>query len=405
MPPKEPPFSSSLQRPRGGDTMSESSIDEAASAPVAPRSALQPGAVVKHYELIRRLGAGGMGVVFLARDVRLERLVAIKFLRKHTGESARRLLSEARLTARCRHENIVILYGIDEIDERPYMVLEYIEGRTLRDAMRKELVHSVSAAVALMLPVARALSAAHEMGVVHRDLKPENILLSDADVIKVLDFGIAKQLELDQAWRIPTGDAQVDMPLTRDGRLAGTLPYMAPEQWLQGSVDERADIWAVGLMLFELVTGAHPIHPPTPHNLATVRDLDEPMPSARERLHSSPELAALIDHCLKKRKEERLSSARALVEALAQLGERERSAAAFSKRARPFAGLSASQEGDAARAARASGRADAGAMPETRRRASRRHPRARSLRARVQALLATRRSRSPRPPLVCCNGV
>jgi serine/threonine protein kinase len=164
---------------------------------------LGPGAVLEHYELIRQLGAGGMGMVFLARDTRLGRLVAIKFLLDHTGMAAERFLGEARATAQCRHENIVIIHAADEVDGAPYMVLEYIQGRTLRAAMAERAHDTAAVAIELMLPVARALACAHEMGLIHRDLKPENILLGDDGAVKVVDFGIAKQVSLDLAATLP----------------------------------------------------------------------------------------------------------------------------------------------------------------------------------------------------------
>jgi serine/threonine protein kinase len=150
------------------------------------RLLLQAGSALKHYEIVRELGEGGMGTVFLARDTRLGRMVAIKVLLKHTDQRAARFLAEARVTARCKHENIVVIHDVDELHSCPFMVLEYLEGRTLRDWMiqRKppgapespaakdspsELL-SPSLAVELMLPVVRALARAHQMGIVHRDL-------------------------------------------------------------------------------------------------------------------------------------------------------------------------------------------------------------------------------------------
>ncbi|HRI63269.1 MAG TPA: protein kinase [Polyangium sp.] len=324
------------------DTMGESRV--------APTIQLQPGTVIKHYELIRKLGAGGMGMVFLGRDIRLGRLVAIKFLLEHTGPAAERFLAEARMTAQCRHENIVVIYDVDEIEGKPYMALEYVEGRTLRDAMTGGNT-STSTAVELMVPVARALSCAHEMGIVHRDLKPENILLSDAGQVKVLDFGIAKQVTLELAKTVTNRMTvpAANLALTQEGAIVGTMPYMSPEQWLEAPIDGRTDIWAVGLMLFELCTGAHPLEPLTAAELMSVPDLDLPMPSARERLPHAPALADIIDHCLKKHKHERIDSAKALVEALERLGASNRDATILDESTSPFAGLSAFQESDAAR--------------------------------------------------------
>jgi serine/threonine protein kinase len=266
------------------------------NAPVRARTELQPGAVIKHYELIRKLGAGGMGLVFLARDTRLGRLVAVKFLLEHTGTAATRFLIEARTTAQCRHENIVVIYDIDEVHGSPYMVLEYVEGRTLREAMADPAPDRAQMAVERMLPVARALCRAQGMGIVHRDLKPENILLSDAGQIKVLDFGIAKQVvELAQTTPALTGSRDAIMGLTQDGALVGTMPYMSPEQWHGDSLDVRSDIWSAGIILFELATGAHPLEPLGMYELTGVPDLADPMPSAHDKLPGAKPLADIID--------------------------------------------------------------------------------------------------------------
>ena len=335
--------------------------------PTGPAQGLwRVGAALKHYEIIRKLGQGGMGSVFLARDTKLGRLVAIKVLLNHTGESAARFLAEARATASCKHDNIVVIHEVDEIQGAPYMVLEYLEGQTLRASMRSrkppgpgELPADSSAppgpmapslAVELMIPVVRALACAHQIGIVHRDLKPENILLTDAGVIKVLDFGIAKSLEVGQISTIvpPAMSTKDDSGLTRDGALIGTLPYMSPEQWLSEEIDPRTDLWAVGIMLYELCTGKHPVEPLTTYWLAQVGDLDLPMPSVRERRPDIGALGAVIDHCLKKPRADRIRSAEALLAALEPLRPGKQ-ATSRSEDQSPFTGLSAFQEADAER--------------------------------------------------------
>lgn len=342
-----------------GPTMPEAQGDRArASFSLGSRETLpdgpviDAGTVIKHYEIIRKLGAGGMGVVFLARDTRLGRLVAIKFLLTHSDQEGRGFLVEARMTARCRHENIVVIYDVDELDGYPYMVLEYVEGRTLRDLLNQRDRDTASRAVEIMLPVVRALGCAHEMGIIHRDLKPENIYLSSAGQVKVLDFGIAKQVThgLAGATRETLAPVSLRTGMTQDSAVSGTMPYMSPEQWLAEPLDGRTDMWAVGIMLFELVTGEHPLKPATPQQLLTVVNESIPMPSLREVLPELSALADIVDRCLKKPRAERYESIAQLQEALEGLLRSEsKSAASVDDNASPFAGLSAFQEADARR--------------------------------------------------------
>ncbi|WP_437595010.1 nSTAND1 domain-containing NTPase [Sorangium sp. So ce1000] len=332
----------------------------------APGSTLADlGRTIKHYEIIRKLGQGGMGVVYLARDTKLGRLVAIKFLLEYSGQGIERFLAEARATARCRHENIVVIHEVDEIHGHPYLVLEYVKGRTLSEwlahteypaapgplaAVGPPGSMAAGTVVELMIPVVRALVCAHELGIVHRDLKPENIRIDDTGCVKVLDFGIAKQLDVQRIATI-TGARPVLAGGEGQGErsaLVGTPAYMSPEQLLGGDIDPRSDLWAVGVLLYTLLVGTHPLDPFSFGRLADIVKLDAPMPRVSARRPDVGALGDLIDRCLKKRKEERIGSAKELLaelEALLpgrkmpDLGEGES----------PFAGLSAFQEADAAR--------------------------------------------------------
>ncbi|WP_437621634.1 nSTAND1 domain-containing NTPase [Sorangium sp. So ce1151] len=326
------------------------------------RAPVEVGSTIKHYELIRELGQGGMGVVFLARDTRLGRLAAIKLLHRCSGRGIEVLLAEARATARCRHENIVVIHEVDEIDGYPYMVLEYIKGRSLREWLAQREQPSApgstavptpprprapGAVIELMIPVARALVCAHELGIVHRDLKPENILVDDAGCIKVLDFGIAKRLEGHIA-SMSARPRAAHAGRRRRSAIIGTLPYMSPEQLLGADIDARSDLWAVGIMLHELLTGAHPLDPFSRARLPDVINLDAPMPSLGARRPDLGALGAVVDRCLKKRKAERMGSARELLAELEALLPGRRTLQ-LSEDESPFAGLSAFQEADAAR--------------------------------------------------------
>ncbi|HEY0250616.1 MAG TPA: serine/threonine-protein kinase, partial [Kofleriaceae bacterium] len=320
---------------------------------------LEAGAHVDKYELIRELGRGGMGIVFAARDIKLGRRVAIKFLLDATRIVADRFIAEAQATAKFNHENIVTIHEVnDDNPDLPYMVLEFLEGQPLRGQMgtfNTGVVMSPSRVIELVLPVARALAIAHGQGIVHRDLKPENVFVTSTGQVKVLDFGIAKALG-----KAPTptqrGGANrtlyaPDEPLnlTREGAMVGTLPYMSPEQMGIGEVDPRSDIWALGIMMWEMLLGKHPIEPLTTDRLITNAIDDEPMPSLRDAAPHLPDgLIALVTGCLRKRTEERIPSANEIVRRLEEMlpGRVGRQLAEGES---PYPGLTAFQENDADR--------------------------------------------------------
>ncbi len=316
-------------------------------------TALPPGTRIRQYELIRELGRGGMGLVYAARDLRLGRRVAIKFLRNATREVADRFLVEARATAQCNHDNIVIIHEVDEHAGIPYMVLEFVEGQSFRELMGpwgegKRL--PASRVVELMLPVARALTRAHELGIVHRDLKPENVLVTGANQVKVLDFGIAKALG-DRATEVHGHKHEPieDLELTHEGSMVGTLPYMAPEQMGVGGIDHRADLWAAGVMMFEMLAGRHPVEPLTSEALFQNLLSDDPMPSVREVVPElSADLAEVVSLCTQKSKAERIATAAELVQRLEALLP-DRRGRRLAEGESPYPGLTAFQETDANR--------------------------------------------------------
>jgi serine/threonine protein kinase len=311
---------------------------------------------IGQYEIIRKLGEGGMGVVYLARDTRLGRRVAVKVLRTQDPELTRRFIIEARTTARCTHENIVIIHDAGEHNGSPYMVLEYLEGKTLADFLDTE-PPSIPRAVEIMVSVVRALVRAHEESIVHRDLKPDNVFITESGTVKVLDFGIAKLLERGPSASSPAraarGSLMAEAPrsISTTG-IAGTAGYMSPEQWESpGAVDHRSDIWAVGCCLFELVTGRNPLMElGDPVSVATFLAGPAPMPSALDWGARIPRpLSEIIDKCLKKRREERFSDARSLLKALEPFLPGRRLALDGPVDLSPFAGLRAFQEEDASR--------------------------------------------------------
>jgi hypothetical protein len=309
-------------------------------------SGLQPGDRIHQYELLRELGRGGMGVVYLARDTRLGRRVAIKFLVSQSRRLIDGFLREARATARCHHENIVVIHEADEHDGLPYMVLEYLEGQTLRRVITGEKL-SPQRAVELMVPVARALVCAHRLNIVHRDLKPDNVFVTTTGTLKVLDFGIAALFE-DSAAET-RGESDRDLSATHESAVAGTLPYMAPEQFQKGVVDQRSDLWAFGIILFEMLTGHHPVQPLNGQTLLrNAIFVDEPMPRLDGEESLPHRLVHLVDRCLQKRKEQRIATAQEVLEELESLLPA-RIRRNSDEEVAPYPGLAAFQEADADR--------------------------------------------------------
>ncbi len=293
-----------------------------ATSPERPELAFSPGQRVEHYEIIREIGHGGMGRVYMARDTRLGRVVAIKFLTNRDPELTRRFLVEAQTTARCTHENIVVIYAAATWCEHPYMALEYLEGTPLSLVIKD---HGLSPArsVEIMVSVVRAVTRAHQFGIVHRDLKPENIFITQSGTVKVLDFGVAKLFgEPDE----PTYAAQLEgaslyETLSTGGRVVGTLPFMAPEQFGGDTVDERADLWAIGVILFRMLSAEHPLEDPTVAALMfSARDLQTPLRSLSTVAPTVPSrLARIVDRCLRKAKPERYQTAADLLSDLEAL--------------------------------------------------------------------------------------
>jgi serine/threonine protein kinase/CheY-like chemotaxis protein len=277
----------------------------------APRNVPLPaiGDRIGKYTILRKLDDGGMGVVYLARDGKLGRRVALKWLLSTDRGLVSRFKAEARTTARCRHENIVVIHEVEEHENHPYIVFEYIEGRTLRQWMRdQDRPLPRDQVLDIIIPVVRALACAHELDTVHRDLKPENIMITASGAVKVLDFGIAKILPDAYITTAITELPEEELTQTRKGAILGTLPYMSPEQWRADSVDHRTDLWAVGLILHELVTGRHPLAPFDEVKLRRVADLDVPMPRLINVKSDMIGLAKIINDCLEKRKELRIST-------------------------------------------------------------------------------------------------
>src|SRR5258706_3536324 len=220
--------------------------------------ALTSGIKLGPYEIQASIGAGGMGEVYRAHDARLDRTVAIKVLPASFSadrDRLQRFAQEARAAAALNHPNILSIFDIGDEDGAPYVVSELLEGETLRDRLRSGPLSSRKT-IDYAVQVARGLSAAHEKGIVHRDLKPENLFLTDDGQVKILDFGLAKLIRRDPGSEGPLDSLAATM--TEAGRVLGTVGYMAPEQVRGESADHRADIFALGCVLYEMATGDAP---------------------------------------------------------------------------------------------------------------------------------------------------
>jgi serine/threonine protein kinase len=208
---------------------------------------LSAGTRLGPYEILSLIGTGGMGEVYKARDTRLDRIVAVKVSAEQFGGRFER---EARAIATLNHPNICTLYDVGP----NYLVMEYIEGPTLAERIRAGAI-PLEEALPIARQIAEALEAAHEKGIIHRDLKPANIKFTADGNVKVLDFGLAKALEADSVAADPRSSPTLTLSATRAGVILGTAAYMSPEQARGAVVDKRADIWAFGVVLCEMLTG------------------------------------------------------------------------------------------------------------------------------------------------------
>jgi serine/threonine-protein kinase len=270
-----------------------------------------------HYELIRQIGIGGMGEVFLASDTGLERRVALKFLPAHFSQDKvhlRRFQQEARAVAALSHPNVCTIHEVFETAEgRHCIVMEYVEGVTLRTRMRGRRL-SLAAAIDIALQIAGALSAAHDAGIVHRDIKPENVVVRPDGLVKVLDFGIAKY-----AGPARGRDAKHSWIKTATGVVIGTTAYMSPEQARGKGVDARTDVWSLGVILYEMVARRLPFPGKTPTDRVAAILEREPESLSRLRLGVPAELERIISRTLAKDRDDRYLRAADLAEDLRKL--------------------------------------------------------------------------------------
>jgi serine/threonine protein kinase len=256
------------------------------------------------YEILVPLGAGGMGEVYRARDSKLNRDVALKILPARFGNDAARMARfrrEAQVLASLNHSNIGSIYGLEESNNLRVLVLELVEGPTVADRITEGAI-PLEQALVIARQIAEALAYAHEKGVTHRDLKPANIKITPEGNVKVLDFGLAKVLQGDkQLDSDPSHSPTITNPATLEGMILGTAAYMSPEQAKGKPVDKRADIWAFGVVLYELLTGGHLFQRETPWDTLAAVLKEEP-----DWNRLPVKVRPLLRHCLEKDPKRRL---------------------------------------------------------------------------------------------------
>lgn len=277
---------------------------------------------IEHYEIVRRLGAGGSGVVYLAHDTLLQRPVVLKILRTGplTAEQTRNtILREARLASAIEHPNVCAIFEVGESGDEAYIAMQYVPGQSL-DQLIARGPASLQLVLSVGIQTADGLQAAHSLGIFHRDLKPQNIMVSEGGLVKILDFGLARRLgpeesTFDPARPTAAKAGEVQSTLTARG---GTVRYMAPEQFVTGHSSVQSDIWALGVVLYELAGGQHPFARMDAEDFQVIRsiqyfdppDLEEFVPGI------SPELMSVIATCLEKNPSRRYASAAQVREAL-----------------------------------------------------------------------------------------
>ncbi len=279
------------------------------------------GSRFDRYEIISLLGAGGMGEVYLARDTKLDRKVALKILPiayTHDAERVRRFEKEAKSASALNHPNIITIYEVGQADNAHFIATEYIEGQTLRKRMRRERM-TINEAIEIAMQIAGALHSAHSAGILHRDIKPENIMVRPDGYVKVLDFGLAKLTER------ASDDGSPLESETDPGLVMGTATYMSPEQARAQKLDARSDVFSLGIVLYEMIAGRSPFHDQTASDVMAAILHREPILLSQHASTASvipPELERIVHRALAKDREARYQSAKEMQRDLKNLRAR-----------------------------------------------------------------------------------
>ena len=274
------------------------------------------GRTISHYRITAQLGAGGMGVVYAGEDVRLGRPVALKFVPDDLADprALQRLRAEARAASALNHPNICTIYDVGEHEGRPYLVMELLKGHTLRELLTQGPL-KIHQAVDLGIQVADALDAAHGAGILHRDVKPANLFLMDRGIVKILDFGLAKHVpeeHADKASGTIVPSTTAPEPLTAEGVTVGTVSYMSPEQVTGEQLDGRTDLFSLGIVLYECVTGHRPFAGKTSAVILSAILNESPVAPVVFNPHIPARLQDVITNCLEKDRELRYQDAAGL---------------------------------------------------------------------------------------------
>ena len=309
---------------------------------------LKAGSRVAHYRIFSLLGEGGMGRVYLAEDTKLHRKVSLKFLSADVTkdhERLRRFEQEARAASALNQPNIITIHEIGEEDGHQFIATEFIEGQTLRERLRSPLDLDESLEIAIQ--VASALAAAHRVNIVHRDIKPENIMIrKDDGLVKVLDFGLAKMSVLRSATMDPEADTQLRN--TAPGVVMGTAAYMSPEQARGETVDERTDIWSLGVVLYEMIAGCSPFVASTSNEIiSAILSRETPAPLTRYSRLVPERLEEIVEKALTKNKDERYQTSKDLLIDLKRLQQTLQLKAASERSTSPDRIVSAVTDGQA----------------------------------------------------------
>lgn len=299
---------------QAGEFIETPAVEVAAKALAGAEKASAIGRQIAHYQVVSLLGAGGMGEVYLAEDMRLGRQAALKLLPASlaglTGdaERAHRFKREARAASALNHPNVATIYEIGEAEEISYIAMEYVAGQTLARKINGRPLET-SETINIAAQIADALDEAHGKGITHRDIKPANIMLTPRGVVKVLDFGLAKIGGAPAA----TADLYSTQTATRPGMVMGTVMYMSPEQALAQEVDHRSDIFSLGVVIYEMATGRLPFSGASASETIDRIIHAQPEAVARFNYEVPPELERIIRKCLEKDRERRYQSARELL--------------------------------------------------------------------------------------------